>query len=94
MRDRRWRRLVDADRGQQRTAGDATGGRARNWLCTHIVASFSVIGVALVGVGTGWVTGFFDSMLHDVAPSGVDAAGALRETIKYHWFATPPATSE
>ena len=95
MRDRRRRRLVDADRDRQHTTVKAAGGGVRNWFRRHIVASFSVIGVAaLVTVGTGWATGFFDFILRDVAPSGVDTACALRETIKYHWFATPPATSD
>jgi tetratricopeptide (TPR) repeat protein len=95
MRDRRWRRLVDADKGQQRGASDTTGDGLGNWLRTHLVASFSIISVAIVGVGTGWVTGFFDSILDSVAPSGVDAACALRETVKYHWpFENPSTTSE
>jgi hypothetical protein len=92
MRDRRWRQLVDAGRGQQRTTADATGGGVRNWPRRHIVA---IIGVALVAVLTGWLNGFFDAILHDVVPSGAEAACALRETIEYHWpFATQQTPSE
>jgi hypothetical protein len=93
MRDRRRRRLVDADKGQERTAAAATGGGVLNWLRTHVVES--IIGVALITSVTAWLRGAFDSVLHDVVPSGADAACALRETIEYHWpFATQPAPSD
>jgi tetratricopeptide (TPR) repeat protein len=92
MRDRPWRRLVDTDRGQRHTTVDATGSGVRNWLRRHIVG---IIGVALVAVLTGWLNGFFDSILHDVVPSGAEAACALRETIEYHWpFAAQPTPSD
>jgi hypothetical protein len=87
MRDRRWRRLVDTDGNQQRKAVGATGGGVSGWLRENI--GKSLIGGALVAVFAGWLTGFFDSILDQVAPSGADAACALRETIQYNWpFAT------
>jgi hypothetical protein len=95
MRDRRWRRLVDADRDRQRQTARAPGGRVRNWLRSHIVASIGIIGLALAAVLTGWLNGFFDSILHDVVPSGTEAACSLHEAVKYNWpFATPQATSD
>jgi hypothetical protein len=96
MRDRRWRRLVDADRGQQRIAAGAIGGGVWNrlWSLLRTRILVGIIGLALVVAATRWVGGFLDSILHDLFPSGVDAACFLRETIEYHWpFAVQPAPS-
>jgi hypothetical protein len=70
---------MDAERDRPRATADATSGGVLNWLRTHIVVS--IIGTALVAVFTGWLTGFFDSILDEVGPSGADAACAFRETI-------------
>jgi hypothetical protein len=80
MRHRRW--LVDVDRDLQRTTAQPTGGRVRNWMRTHIAASISIISGALLLVLTGWLNGFFDSLLHDVVPSGPETACALREWVE------------
>jgi tetratricopeptide (TPR) repeat protein len=95
MRDRRRRRLVETDRGLQRKTADATGGGVCIWVRTHIIATISIIGVALGGVVTGWWGGFFESILREVFPSAADAACALRETIEYQWlFASQEAPSD
>jgi hypothetical protein len=96
MRDRRWRRLVDADRDWQRTAAAAGGGGVRGRLRKHIVIKIiSIIGVPLVGVITVWLSGFFDSIRQDVVPSGADTFCVLHEAIENYWpFANPPATPD
>jgi tetratricopeptide (TPR) repeat protein len=92
MRARRYRRLIDADRNQQRTAPAAPTGEVMGWLREHIVGS--IIGAALIATATAWLQGAFDSVLRDTLPSGTDAFCALSETVKYHWpFSTPPASS-
>jgi hypothetical protein len=93
MRDRRWRRLVDADRDRQPTTTQATGGGALSWLRKHIIGE--IIGAALLVVVIGWVTGFFESILREVFPSAANAACALRETVEYQWpFAIREAPSD
>jgi hypothetical protein len=91
MRDRRGRRLVNADGDRQHTTVKAAGGGVRLW--PRIIKIISIIG--LPGVIAVWFTGFFDSVLHNVVPSGADTACALRETVELHWpFAAPPVPSE
>jgi hypothetical protein len=79
---------MDTDRGQQRTAAGATGGSTLGWLRANI--GKIIIGAALVTAVTGWLSGFFDSILHDV-----EAFCSLREAVEYHWpFGAPQATSD
>lgn len=90
MRERRRRRSMDTDRGQQRVAANAQRSRILGWLREHIVGG--IIGAALIASVTAWFQGAFDSVLHDVAPSGADAFCALREAIEDHWPANPQVT--
>src|SRR6516164_11179382 len=90
MRERRRRRPIDRERGQQGIA--TVRGGILGWLREHIVGGIS--GAALIASVTAWFQGAFDSVLHDVAPSGADAFCALRETVEDHWpFAAPQVTS-
>jgi tetratricopeptide (TPR) repeat protein len=92
MRERRRRRPTYSDSGKPRVAEDAARGGLLGWLREHIVGG--LIGAALVAAITGWLGGFFDSILHEIVPSGADTFCALRETVEYHSpFATRPAKS-
>src|SRR5712671_485000 len=92
MRARRHRRPIGDQRNHRGAAADAPHAGILGWLREHIFAS--VIGAALVATATGWLTGFFDSILHETVPSATDAACALREAVEYHWpFAKKSATS-
>ena len=92
MRERRRRRSIDRERGQHGAAADAQRSGILGWLREHIVGG--IIGAALIASVTAWFQGAFDSVLHDVAPSGADAFCALRETVEDHWpFAAPQVTS-
>jgi len=82
---------MDTDRGQQRVAANAPRSGILGWLREHIVGG--IIGAALIASATAWFQGAFDSVLHDVAPSGADAFCALRETVEDHWpFPNPQVT--
>jgi tetratricopeptide (TPR) repeat protein len=93
MRERRRRPSVDRDGDQHGAAADAQRSGILGWLREHIVGG--IIGAALFATLTAWLQGAFDSVLHDVAPSGADAFCAVRETVEDHWpFAAPQITSQ
>ena len=92
MRAHRHRRPIGDQRNQGGATTDASRAGILGWLREHIFAS--VIGAALVATATGWLTGLFDSILHETVPSATDAACALREAVEYHWpFAKNSTTS-
>src|ERR1700730_18493108 len=99
MRERSRRRPVEVGSARRRTVGVRVavdprgGGGALAWLRSHIRES--IIVASLVASVTAWLHGFFDSVIHDVFPSGADAFCALGETLEYHWpFAAPSAAPD
>src|SRR5215469_2480719 len=86
------RRPIDKERSQRSAAAEMPRVGIFSWLREHILAS--IIGVAVVTTATGWLSGFFDSILHETLPSAADTACALREVVEYHSpSAKQPATS-
>ena len=89
MRECRYRRANYDARDRQRVSSEAPRRRTLSWVHASILA------VALVTAVTAWLSGFFDSILDVVVPSGSEAFCVLRETLEYRWpFAPRPAVSD
>src|ERR1700687_4897573 len=92
MQESRRRGQPNAGRGQ-RTTVEAGGGNVFSWLQANV--GKSIIVAAFVAAMTGWLSGFFESVLRETVPSGADAFCAVREAVEYYWpFAVPPTTSD
>ena len=59
------------------------------WLRKNVIVG--IVGAVLAATVTGWLSGFFDSLIKGWLPSGADAACSIRESLGESWpFAQPP----